>query len=153
MFLQGRSVLARVQQLSYSRYVKFYLVTTVACLCLGVPPPSALQHVQLVNNPWNGLEAGDIVTVTPDNNTATGLASSSQVGNLGRELPMRYAGGICVEEGLPPVPERLAARIRWGEFIEMCELIPSQRERWNSQGRDPGGFWMSLPGCSHSQSV
>ena len=133
MFPQGRSVLARVQQLSYSRYVKLYPVTTVACLCLGVPPPSALQHVQLVNNPRNGSEAGDIVTMTPDNNTATGLASSSQVGNLGRELPIGYAGGICVGEGLPPVPERLAARSDGGEFIEMCELI---LEYWLAKEED-----------------
>ena len=105
---QGRSVLARVQQLSYSRYVK-YTRLLLSRVCLGVPPPSALQHVQLVNNPWNGSEAEDIVTVTPDNNTATGLASSSQVSNLGRELPIGYAGGICVGEGLPPVPERLTA--------------------------------------------
>ena len=66
--------------------------------------------MQLVNNPGNGLEAGDdIMTVAPDSNTAAGLASSSQASNLSREFPMGYAGGICVEEGLPPVPERLAA--------------------------------------------
>jgi len=46
---------------------------------------------------------------------------------------MGYIGGICVGEGLPSVPERLAARIRRGEFIEMCELIP---EYWLAKEED-----------------
>ena len=46
---------------------------------------------------------------------------------------MGYIGGICVGEGLPSVPERLAARIRRGEFIEMCELIP---EFWLAKEED-----------------
>ena len=48
---------------------------------------------------------------------------------------MGYAKGICVGEGLPPVPERVAARIRpgGGEFIEMYELIP---EYWLAKEED-----------------
>ena len=46
---------------------------------------------------------------------------------------MGYVGGICVGEGLPPVPEKLAARIRRGEFVEMCELLP---EYWLAKEED-----------------
>jgi len=86
-----------------------------------VLPPSALQHVKLISNPWNGSEPDRNVTTATDNPV---VPISSQGGNLNKELPMGYVGGICVGEGLPPVPEKLAAKIRRGEFIEMCELIP-----------------------------
>jgi len=32
--------------------------------------------------------------------------------------------GMCVGEGLPPVPERFAHKSDWGGFIEKCELTP-----------------------------
>ena len=51
-----------------------------------------------------------------DNATA-GCASDSQAGNLNKELPIRE----CMSG--PLVPEKLAAQIRQGEFIEICELI------------------------------
>jgi len=90
-------------------------------------PPSALQHVQLISNPRDGSELDRDVTTATDN------PISSQGDNLGKEFPVGYVGGICVGEGLPPVPEKLAARIRWGEFIEMCELIP---EYWLAKEED-----------------
>ena len=37
--------------------------------------------------------------------------------------------GVYVGEGLPPVPTKLAAKIKRGEFIEMAELLP---EFWSS---------------------
>jgi len=52
---------------------------------------------------------------------------------LDKDLPAGYFGGICIGEGLAPVPEKLAARIKKGEFIEMCELIP---EYWLAKKKD-----------------
>jgi len=73
--------------------------------CVGVLPPSALQHVELVSSFRNGSEAG---TVTVDNAATGCCASSSQASNFNKELPMGYVGVMCVREGLPLVPERLA---------------------------------------------
>ena len=41
--------------------------------------------------------------------------------------------GVYVGEGLPPVPTKLAAKIKWGELIEMAELLP---EFWSSTRED-----------------
>ena len=37
--------------------------------------------------------------------------------------------GVYLGEGLPPVPVKLAVKIRKGEFVEMGELLP---EFWSS---------------------
>ena len=54
-------------------------------------------------------------------------------------MPVLF-GGICIGEGMAPVLERLAARIRRGKFVEMCELIPgvllSQGGGWHSKSRE-----------------
>ena len=140
-----------MQQLSDSQYVESYPIILMV-YCVGVPPLSALQHVQLVSSPQNGSKAGDNLTATVDNAT-TGCASSSQT-DFNKELPMGYVGGICVGEGLLPVPERLAARIRRGEFIEMCELIS---EYWLAKEEDgtpkadrqrPRRSWIYSLGCN-----
>ena len=39
--------------------------------------------------------------------------------------------GVTLGDGIPPVPEKLAAKIRKGEFIEMGELLP---EFWSPRG-------------------
>ena len=31
--------------------------------------------------------------------------------------------GVYVGEGLPPVPTKLTAKIKWGKFIEMAKLL------------------------------
>ena len=87
--------------------------------------------MQLVSSPRNGSDAGDNLTVKVDNAT-TSCASSSQTTNAKKELPMGYIRGICVGEGLPPVPEACSTNQK-GEFIEMCELIP---EYWLAKEDD-----------------
>ena len=46
--------------------------------------------------------------------------------------------GVYIGEGLPPVPQKLAERIRRWEFIDMAELLP---EFWGStpSTKEPGG--------------
>ena len=44
--------------------------------------------------------------------------------------------GVYLGEGLPPVPDKLAAKIRRGEFIEMGELLPE--------------FWLPMKGEEES---
>lgn len=49
--------------------------------------------------------------------------------------------GIFVGEGLPPVPSRLAERIRRWEFVEMCELLPellANQKVGDSDTKQPG---------------
>ena len=49
------------------------------------------------------------------------------------------ADGIYLGEGVPPVPEKLAAKIRKREFVEMGELLPefwSPRTDESDSGRD-----------------
>ena len=49
---------------------------------------------------------------------------------LAKLLPLANAalsagsGGVYVGDGLPPVPVKLAGKIRRGEFMEMGELLP-----------------------------
>jgi len=68
-----------------------------------------------------------------DNHQTANLAGVIQGGSLDKDLPMGYFGEICVGKGLAPVPEKLAARIKKGEFIEMCELNP---EYWLAKEED-----------------
>ncbi len=43
--------------------------------------------------------------------------------------PAATLNGVYVGEGLPPVPAKLAEKIRKWEYVEMAELLP---EFWNS---------------------
>lgn len=50
--------------------------------------------------------------------------------------------GAYLGEGLPPVPDKLAAKIRKGEFVEMGELLPefwSPAKGGDESGKDPRG--------------
>ena len=41
--------------------------------------------------------------------------------------------GVYIGDGIPPVPDKLATKIRKGEFVEMGELLP---EFWSLKGED-----------------
>ncbi len=66
-----------------------------------------------------------------------GLAAASALCNLlsqgGGSLAPGGLAGVVFGEGLPPVPLKLAKKIRRWEFIDMAELLP---EHW---GQVPGG--------------
>ena len=38
--------------------------------------------------------------------------------------PTAPKAGTKISDGLPPVPEKLVAKIRWREFVELHELLP-----------------------------
>ena len=42
--------------------------------------------------------------------------------------------GVYVGEGLPPVPSKLAKKIRAGEYVDMEELLP---EVWTPEESEP----------------
>ena len=59
--------------------------------------------------------------------------------------------GVYIGEGLPPVPAKLARKIRAGEFIEMDELLPEvwtmkEGESQNLREDVEGGSWIFLHG-------
>ena len=45
------------------------------------------------------------------------------------------ASGVYVEDGLPPVPAKLAKKIQGGEFVDMHELLP---KLWSSVRDEEG---------------
>ena len=67
------------------------------------------------------------------------LAGASIAAKLANLLPSANAElapvseGVYVGDGLPPVPTKLAAKIRKGEFVEMGELLP---EFWSSHRKE-----------------
>ena len=40
--------------------------------------------------------------------------------------PPKAEGLLAIGAGLPPVPQRLVARIQAGEFVDMAELLPDR---------------------------
>lgn len=40
--------------------------------------------------------------------------------------PTTRPAALIIGDGLPPVPQELAARIQAGEFVEMIELLPDK---------------------------
>ena len=59
-------------------------------------------------------------------------SSSNLLQFVGEDLKLP-SEGVYVGDGIPPVPQKLAAKIRRGKFIEMGELLP---ELWTVKGED-----------------
>ena len=83
---------------------------------------------------------------------STLLAQPTDVPPTPGESAYMSSEGVYIGEGLPPVPAKLARKIRAGEFIEMDELLP---EVWTmKKGGEPepkrrcGRFWIFLDGFS-----
>ena len=76
----------------------------------------------------------------------TGDSCPSPAAALMNLLPLAGAnprppiGGAYIGEGMPPIPARLATKIRQWEFVEMGELLPEfwARQKDNEEGRDRG---------------
>ena len=83
-----------------------------------MPPPDAIAEIPRVDN----TTMGDTLdkAVGQDLSTAAMLANLP-LANPSLQLP---AGGVYMGEGIPPVPAKLAAKIRQGEFVDMGELLP-----------------------------
>ena len=106
----------------------YYTVTSHAGLGM-LPSGDALAAIPRVDGrPPRGIGA-DIASDAP---------VSMVIGNL---LPQANATltlpseGVYVGDGLPPVPPKLAKKIRRGDFVEMGELLP---EFWSSWKEEDG---------------
>lgn len=88
-----------------------------------------------------GTPVHSIIPLTGPPSSADGTSTTSTITNL---LPLahhslhRPTEGVYVGDGIPPVPEKVATKIKKGEFVEMGELLPefwSPREDGDS-GRE-----------------
>ena len=83
-------------------------------------------------------------TLLPDEGAGKGTSSttpgmsgsSTSITNLlpfvGDSLKIR-SEGVYIGDGIPPIPDKLATKIRRGEFVEMGELLP---EFWSLKAED-----------------
>ncbi len=94
---------------------------------------------------------GSIPCMEGSSSSARGVSTTVESGDPGKEvaasvtlanlLPSASSAltqsveGVYMGEGVPPVPVRLAARIRRGEYIEMGELLP---EFWQGVKEETG---------------
>ena len=104
-----------------------------------MPTGDALEEIPRVGG-TTATAAGD--ATSKPNSLIGGTKATSKVpagvsvaAKLANLLPSANAelapcsDGVYVGDGLPPVPAKLAAKIRKGEFVEMGELLP---EFWSS---------------------
>ena len=104
------------------------------------PPTTLAARIPLTSGGTLGTRLGTLPVPSLTSPSSSG-DSASAITNL---LPMahyslhRSTEGVYVGDGIPPVPEKIAAKIRKGEFVEMGELLPefwSPREDGDS-GRE-----------------
>ena len=94
---------------------------SVSCLGKdGLPNEEELQNVLVVSEKPSGSQ-GPLPTVEQKMERLS-KSVITKVPTKG-ELP-ESKEGVYVGEGLPPVPLKVAKKIRRGEFVEMEELLP-----------------------------
>ncbi len=90
-----------------------------------MPPARSLGEIPTIQpaiaDPTSGMTTG----VAPDM-TAAMMANLLPITTLPSATK---SSGIYIGEGIPPVPEKLAGKIRRWEFVDMAELLP---ELWGS---------------------
>ena len=105
--------------------------------CMSTPPTPAPPHAQESAIPLTGRTVRNRLSpppVTSDGGTGFGIHQSwgteSATPSLMNLLPLAHhslqspLGGEYLGDGIPSVPEKLAEKIRKGEFVEMGELLP-----------------------------
>ena len=75
-------------------------------------------------------EKSDSETVPPGTSTTPLLVNLLPLTNASQTLTTK---GVYVGDGLPPVPSKLALKIRRGDYVDMGELLP---EFWSPQKDD-----------------
>ena len=105
---------------------------------------AVLQHViplQVSTETAYPGNLGDIDTINPTGGSSTTepvtgsqgcslMATNTWPGTLAGGLtqllipPTAPKVGMKITDGLPPVPQKLVAKICWGEFVELHELLP-----------------------------
>ena len=97
----------------------------------GQPCWATLQGVQLCGESttaataWTGTSP-----VLGDQSSPTNLLSLGGFGAAG----LVSSEGVYIGEGLPPVPEKLATKIRAWKFVDMSEMLPEFW--WQEAGKD-----------------
>ena len=88
-----------------------------------MPPLSALPSIPQVERiQEEGLHGPPMSeAVSHDPSITAMLANLLPIANSSLQQPSE---GVYMGDGIPPVPVKLAARIRKGEFVEMGELLP-----------------------------
>lgn len=101
-----------------------------------IPPAADLSGVSLTSETHTALSGDNPLLKSPTDETSTPA-------NL---LPLNVPGSsikvaeVYVGECLPPVPERLAAKIRAWKFVEMAEMLQEHwlQESYKEEGAPPG---------------
>ena len=88
----------------------------------SMPLPEALASIPRVDDTAIGAPSAP----TQQMSAAAMLANLLPSANPSLQLP---TGGVYMGDGIPPVPAKLAAKIRRGEFVDMGELLP---EFWST---------------------
>ena len=95
--------------------------------------------IPLTSGGMLGTQLGIGGISTPSRTFPSSPLEGTSTSTLANLLPLahpslqRPAKGVYLGDGIPPVPEKIAAKIRKGEFIEMGELLP---EFWSPRGDD-----------------
>ena len=113
-----------------------------------MPSGEALARVPCIGGGTTSSATGD---TNPTHEGGPSLPSGASVSaTLATLLPSSgpLSEGEYVGDGLPPVPAKVAAKIRRGEFVEMGELLPeflaSQRED-DPEGDRCGSYVVDSP--------
>ena len=104
-----------------------------------VQPRTLASTIPLTSGGTLGTQLGSRGISSPSITFPPSLLEGKSTSALANQLPLahrslqRPAEGVYLGDGIPPVPEKIAAKIRKGEFIEMSELLP---EFWSPRGDD-----------------
>ena len=133
----------------YCRYLPYSLsVVRQAVIHRPIYPTPSPPHAGLGSMPAANLLSSLPTTESGSNQPALTLGpgvsgnpvsapTMAWVANLlpvGGSIEQGAVKGIYIGEGLPPVPQKLAERIRRWEYVEMAELLP---ELWTAKLEDP----------------
>ena len=102
-----------------------------------MPPPGSLGSVPVVEGtaPPQALAFSSAGPLNdPPVSTAAAAAAFCNLLPFGGGGGTQASTGIYIGEGLPPVPSKLADRIRKWEFVDMSELLP---EYWGQMSLKP----------------
>ena len=83
-----------------------------------MPPPAALGGVALISLTAEGAAGQEVPSEGATAPTTSNLLPLSGSGAMTR------TAGVYVGEGLPPVPEKLAAKIYAWKLVDMAEMLP-----------------------------
>ena len=97
-------------------------ITTVA----SGPPPLVASGASSVSSDTTSSGSGTVVKTSTIAGVSAGLLNLLPI-TSSKVLPPTT--GVYVGEGMPPVPPKLAAKIRRWEFVDMAEMLP---EYWSS---------------------